>query len=81
MKYKCIALIKAPNGNIIIFGGVVSIVGNDYAKPTPDIAVLNTTSYEWSAPKVHTNIGEFPSLSSHSSNLIKDYYMIVSFGK
>ena len=44
-----------PDDNII---GVISIMGNDYAQPTPDIAVLNTKTFEWTVPNISTNIGE-----------------------
>jgi hypothetical protein len=68
---------KAPNGNIIICGGLNTI----HFQPTPNIAVLNTEteSFEWTAPLVSSNI-EVPTLAVHTANLVGDY-MIVAFGK
>src|ERR1043166_2832053 len=69
-------LFKASNGEIIIHGG-----GNiDDAQVTPDIAVLNTETFEWTAPIISSNIGKVPSLKDHTADLVGNY-MIVAFGK
>ena len=55
--------------------------GNDLlAQVTPDIAVLNIETFEWSIPSISSNIGIVPSLKSHTANLVGNY-MIVAFGK
>ena len=61
---------------IIIYGGE----DIDFIQITPDLAVLNTETFEWTAPSVSSNIGNVPSLAAHSANLVGDY-MIVAFGK
>jgi len=45
------------------------------------LAVLNTrtTPFEWTVPQVSSNVGEIPSLNSHTANLVENY-MIVAFG-
>ena len=73
--------IKAPNDQIIIFGGIT----DNYVRPSPDIAVLNTKTepFEWIATSVSSNIekiDKFPSLTGHTANLVGNY-MIVAFGK
>jgi len=73
-------LLKAPDGNIIIFGG--SKVNQTGGQVAPNLVVLNTQTnpFEWNVPQVSTNIGEIPSLSGHTANLVGNY-MIVAFGK
>ena len=61
---------------IIIYGGVTYT----HSQVTPDLAVLNTETFEWTAPSVSSNIGDVPSLTCHSANLFENY-MIVAFGK
>ena len=48
---------------------------------SPDVIVLDTQKnpYEFTVPKISTNIGSFPSLTLHSANLYGNY-MIVAFG-
>ena len=52
------------------------------AKVQPDVAILNTqvNPFEWTIPPVSSNIGDMPSLTGHTVNLINNY-MIVAFGK
>ena len=69
-------LFKAPNGNIIIYGGATPSV----VQVTPDLFVLNTDTFEFTEPKVSTNIGKVPPLVSHTANLVGNY-MIIAFGK
>ena len=52
-------------------------------KVQPDVAILNTqvNPFEWTVPKISSNIGDVvPSLSGHTANLINND-MIVAFGK
>ena len=51
------------------------------AQVTPDVAVLNTETepLEWTAPLVSSNVGQVPSLTAHTANLV-DSYMIEAFG-
>jgi len=74
-------LLLAPEGKIIIYGGIKSTGEFGDIKATPDLAVLNiqTIPFEWSVPKVSSNIGEVPPLRGHTANLVGDY-MIVAFG-
>ena len=72
-------LFKAPNSRIIVYGGSRPITGAFSAKVTPDLAVLNIETFEWSIPSVSSNIGKVPSLYFHTSNLVGNY-MIVAFG-
>src|ERR1043165_1664137 len=76
-------LYKAPEGRIIIYGGGKKLITIEayFTKVTPDLVVLNTqtTPFEWTIPKVSSNIGEIPSLTGHTANLV-DNYMIVAFG-
>ena len=69
-------MFKASNGKIIIHGGGAI----DDAQVTPDMAVLNTETFEWTIPLVSSNIGKVPSLTAHSADLVGNY-MIVAFGK
>ena len=73
------SLFEASNGKIIIHGGSKRVVGHDNAQVTPDIAVLNTETFEWTAPIVSSNIGKVPSLTTHTADLVGNY-MIVAFG-
>ena len=51
-----------------------------YFQVAPDLAVLNTETFEWTAPSVSSNIGKVPSLGVHTANIVGNY-MIVAFGK
>ncbi len=77
-----ISLLLAPEGKIIIYGGTKYTKEFYDVKVVPDFAVLNTqtTPYEWTVPKISSNIGDVPSLRGHTANLIGNY-MIVAFGK
>jgi hypothetical protein len=46
------------------------------------LAVLNTNikPFEWTAPKVSSDVKQVPSLSYHTADLVGNY-MIVAFGK
>ena len=57
-------------------------MGSPYSQVIPDIAVLNTETepFEFTAPSVSSNVGNIPSLTTHTANLV-DNYMIVAFGK
>ncbi|CAG8587205.1 9395_t:CDS:2 [Dentiscutata erythropus] len=59
------------DGRIIIYGGTSKFIA-----ATPSLAVLNTSSYEWSVPSEINHVGP---LTSHASIMVKNY-MIVAFG-
>ena len=75
-------LCKASDGKIIVYGGGKLFGKLKNVKVTPDLAVLNLqkTPFEWTAPKVSSNLGEIPLLVTHTANLVGNY-MIVAFGK
>jgi len=60
---------------IIIYGGM-----SNYTQVTPDLVVLNTEEFEWTAPLVSSNIGKVLSLGCHTADIVGNY-MIVAFGK
>ena len=72
------SLFKVSNGKIIIHGGKKT--GSVQVTVTPDIAVLNTETFEWSAPLISSNVGVVPKLARHTVNLVGNY-MIAAFGK
>jgi hypothetical protein len=78
--YICIYFL-APDGKIIVYGGLTDALGQESMKVAPDLAVLdtNTFPFEWSVPQVTSNVGIIPSLACHSADIVGDY-MIVAFG-
>ena len=66
--------LKAPNGQIIIFGGTRSTANIVFAQVSPDVIVLDTKKDppEITVPTVSTNIGKFPSLTAHTANLYEN---------
>ena len=70
---------KVPEERIIIYGGGKIKNISYIEKVTPNLAILNTQTFEWTIPKVSSNVGEIPLLSSHTANLVGSY-MIVAFG-
>ncbi|KAF0442575.1 galactose oxidase [Gigaspora margarita] len=64
------------DGNIIIYGGS-TFNSSQISYVFSDIAVLNTTSWEWFLPSVSGTSA--PPLSHHSAALYKNY-MILAFG-
>ncbi|GBC02324.1 hypothetical protein RclHR1_04570011 [Rhizophagus clarus] len=71
--------VLAPDGKIIVYGGVKSI--DTRQQVAPDLAVLNTNikPFEWTVPSVSSDVKQVPSLAYHTANLVGDY-MIVAFG-
>ena len=74
-------MILAPDNKIIVYGGVTDALGYEFMKVAPDLAVLdtNTFPFEWSVPQVTSNVGNIPSLVSHSADIVGNH-MIVAFG-
>ncbi|KAF0526948.1 galactose oxidase [Gigaspora margarita] len=62
------------NGSIIIYGGVTI----NSTQVSPDLAVLNINTWEWSIPKI-SQINAPQPLALHSATIYKNY-MIISFG-
>ncbi|RGB41483.1 hypothetical protein C1646_662991 [Rhizophagus diaphanus] len=73
--------VLAPDGKIIIYGGLKDALGEETMKVVPDLAVLdtNTFPFEWNVPQVTSNVGIIPSLACHSADIVGDN-MIVAFG-
>ncbi|RIA79423.1 hypothetical protein C1645_80398 [Glomus cerebriforme] len=73
--------VLAPDGKIIVYGGLTDALGEEYMKVAPDLAVLNTNTFpfEWTVPQVSSIVGTIPSLACHSADLVGNH-MIVAFG-
>ncbi|CAB4442540.1 unnamed protein product [Rhizophagus irregularis] len=73
--------VLAPDGKIIVYGGLKDALGEETMKVVPDLAVLdtNTFPFEWNVPQVTSNVGSIPSLACHSADIVGDN-MIVAFG-
>ncbi|CAG8657745.1 5478_t:CDS:2 [Rhizophagus irregularis] len=74
--------VLAPDDQIIIYGGTRTTDGVDFNQVSPDVLVIDTKKdpFEITAPEVSTNIGKFPTLTTHSADLYGNY-MIVAFGR
>ncbi|KAF0526947.1 galactose oxidase [Gigaspora margarita] len=66
------------NGSIIIYGGE-AMNYTSYKQVSPDLAVLNINTWEWSIPNISQKNAPPSSLVFHSATLYENY-MIVSFG-
>ena len=68
-------LIGLDNQRVIIFGGYSSNAGGVATEDS--LYVLNTSSLEWSIPKVS---GKIPSNRHHHAANVVGKYMIITFG-
>ncbi|RIB17845.1 hypothetical protein C2G38_1394836 [Gigaspora rosea] len=67
------------NGNIIIYGGSISIDNVDGLPSFPHLAILNTSTWVWSIPDISPSNTPNP-LTFHSAAFYKNY-MVIAFGK
>ncbi|CAG8516727.1 20795_t:CDS:2 [Gigaspora margarita] len=67
------------NGNIIIYGGSISVDSIDGLPAFPHLAVLNTSTWVWSIPDISLSNTPNP-LTFHSAAFYKNY-MVIAFGR